>query len=159
MYELERPCLAQRLPTAPTLGSQGRGLLGLAPAILPLPPPSCSSGVSRDGGLIPKGMGGTCPMLAWSRGRRMLWGTSSFLPPFSPYLLGVVVVFLPHLLLLLLRHLALLLAQPAGRGALPITVDPWHLRYTRLGQTALEEEQKATAWRELADPVCPVLLS
>lgn len=98
-------------------------------------------------------------MLAWSRGRRTLWGTPSFLPPFSPYLLGVVVVFLPHLLLLLLRHLALPPAQPAGRGALPITVDPWRLRNTRLGQTALEKEQKATAWRELADPICPILLS
>ena len=76
-------------------------------------------------------------------GRRMLWGTPGSLPPFSLYLLGVV-IFLPHLLLLLPWHLALPLAQPATRSALPITVDPRRCRYTRLGQAALEEEQKAT---------------
>lgn len=146
-------------PQPPALGSQGRGLLGLPPCHPPSPPPSCSSGFSRDGGLVPKGVGGTSPMLAWSMGRRMLWSAPSLLPPFSPYFLGVVVVFLPRLLLFLLWHLALPPAQPAGRGALPITVDPWRFGYARLGQVALEKEQKATTRRELAGPIHPILLS
>lgn len=88
-------------------------------------------------------------------------GCPQLTAPFSAYLLGVVVVFLPRLLLLLLRHLALPPAQPATRGALPITVDPRLLGHAWLGQVALEGEQKATAWGVggLADPSCPIPLS
>lgn len=96
----------------------------------------------------------TSPLLAWSTGRRILWGTPTSLLPLSPYLLTVVVFFLPCLLLLLLWHLAFPLAQLTGCGAVPIAMD---LRCLRLGQAALEEEQNSTAQRELVGPILLIL--
>lgn len=96
-------------------------------------------------------------MLAWFMDRRVLWSIPSSLLCFSPYL-GVLGVFLPCLLLLLLWCLALVLAQPA-RAALPVTASLRGCRDTRLGQATLQGEQKATAQRELAGPIHSILLS
>lgn len=117
----------------------------------PLPTPSCI--LTAEQGWRPGAQrcGGTASMLAWAMGRRMLWSIPSSLLCFSPYL-AVVGVFLPCLLLLLLRCLALALAQPA-RAALPFTAGLGGHGGTGLGQATLEGEQKTTTQRELAGPI------
>lgn len=123
----------------------------------PCHPPSPPPRFRRDGSPVPKGVveHPLCQHGAWAG---VCFGAPlAHCPSFSPYLLRVVVIFLPHLLLLLLLHLALPPAHPAGPGALPITVAPRRLGHARLGQAALGGEQKTTAggsWHVPSAPSC-----